>query len=329
VKISVETPSPREFAIKLRLPEWCKESSLKPLGAKPGADGYAALRRAWKTGDTIELNLTLAPRLVIGDHLNQGKAALLFGPLVLAADESLLPENSPSLSAVSFPKPELAALSFTPEPAPVGWKTWPGAQCFKINATGRSGRSPFSARLVPFADAGSTGMKYRIWLPIAGQPNANLLLDGTESRSRQGNLDGSINDDNLQSLVVTFDGNRPAEDWFAVAVPQPVTASRVVFTHGKNFHDGGWFDTSAGKPRVQVRRTADAGWETVGELSDYPATTAASAQHDRLTWGNRQFTLKLARPVTFVSVRVIGVPGSGDAPQQAFASCAELQAFSD
>jgi hypothetical protein len=38
---------------------------------------------------------------------------------------------------------------------------------------------------------------------------------------------------------------------------------------------------------------------------------------------------KPKQPVTPVSVRVIGVPASGDNLQQAFASCAELQAFSE
>jgi hypothetical protein len=64
-------------------------------------------------------------------------------------------------------------------------------------------------------------------------------------------------------------------------------------------------------------------------LADYPATTATNGQHDRLTWSNRQFTLKLAEPETFVAVRIIGVPASGDNPQQAFSSCAELQAFAE
>jgi hypothetical protein len=97
----------------------------------------------------------------------------------------------------------------------------------------------------------------------------------------------------------------------------------------KNFHDGGWFDTSAGKPRAQVQRTAGSAWETTGELSDYPPTTAMIGQHDRLTWSNRSFTLLLTKPVTFIAVWVIGVPVCGDNPQQAFSSCAELQAFSD
>jgi len=329
IRITVEPAEQKEFSLKLRLPAWCKANSLKPSGARLGDDGYTVLRRKWKPGATIELNLKLEPRVVVGDHLNQGKAAVLYGPLVLALDEALLADTNQALHSLALPKADLAALAVTAETATAKSQTWPGTQVFRVNSTAKDGGKPSSARLVPFADAGRTGQRYKVWLPLAGQANGSLLVEGVETRSRPGNVDGSINDDNIQSLVVTFDGSRAGEDWFAVTMPKPVTASRIIFTHGKNFHNGGWFDTSAGKPRVQIQRSADSAWETIGELSDYPATTATSGQHDRLTWSNRQFTLKLKLPVTFVAMRVIGVPASGDNPQQAFASCAELQAFSE
>ena len=151
------------------------------------------------------------------------------------------------------------------------------------------------------------------------------MLDGTESRSRQGNVTGSINDDDPQSLVTTFDGKPAAEDWFAVTLDQPVSARRVVFLSGNVYHDGGWFDTSAGKPRVQIQRSAGGPWETIGELTNYPATTATDG--DALKHLQNRFTLDLSEPVSFVAVRVIGVPACGDNPKQAFSSCAELQAF--
>ena len=51
-------------------------------------------------------------------------------------------------------------------------------------------------RLVPFADAGTTGSQYRVWLPLLTAENStaadNVLADGTESRSRAGNVDGSL-----------------------------------------------------------------------------------------------------------------------------------------
>ena len=117
---------------------------------------------------------------------------------------------------------------------------------------------------------------------------------------------------------------REPDDWYAVTMPKPATVSRIVFAHGKNFPDGGWFDTLAGKPRVQIQLTKDAPWETVGELTDYPKTTAAD--NGGLTPG-QEFNCKLAKPVKAIGVRVIGQPASGINPLGAFSSCAELEAF--
>ena len=323
IRITVEPQTEKEFSLKLRLPAWCEHYSLKPSGAQLGKDGYITLRRTWKTGEVVELDLQLAPRLVVGDHLNQGKVAVCYGPLVLAADEALLPANQP-LTTMALPKADLTALTITPAAAPAERQTWSGAKIFRVNATTRRGVESYTASLIPFADAGATGARYKVWLPLAGQPSDNLLLDGVESRSRPGNLTGSINDDDLTSGVVTFNGQPAAEDWFAVTLGQPATIRRVVFVTGQTFHDGGWFDTSASKPRVQIQRNQSSGWETVGELSDYPATTATDKQQLK---PGQTFSLRLANPEKVLAVRVLGVPASGDNPQQAFSSCAELQAF--
>ena len=323
IRITVEPQTEKEFSLKLRLPAWCEHYSLKPPGAKMGKDGYLTLRRAWKTGEIVELALQLAPRLVVGDHLNDEKAAVCYGPLVLAADEALLPANQP-LSTMALPKADLTALRITPAAAPAERQTWPGAKIFRVNATTRRGVESYTASLIPFADAGATGARYKVWLPLAGRPSANLLLAGVESQSRPGNLTSSINDDDLTGGVVTFNGKPAAEDWFAVTLGQPATIGRVAFIAGPIFHDGGWFDASAGKPRVQVQRKTGGAWETVGELGDYPATTATDKQQLK---PGQTFSLRLANPEKVLAVRVLGVPASGDNPQQAFSSCAELQAF--
>ena len=323
IRITVEPKTEKEFSIKLRRPAWCEEYSLKPSGAKLGADSYMALHRKWKSSEVVELNLKLAPRIVVGAHLNQGKAAVCYGPLVLAADEALLPANQ-KLSTLALPKADLAALAVTPAAAPAEQQTWPGAKIFKMNATTRRGGESFTASLIPFADAGATLASYKVWLPIAGQPSDNVLLDGVESRSRPGNKAGSINGDDLASGVVTYDGKPAAEDWFAVTLAQPATIRRVEFVAGQIFHDGGWFDASAGKPRVQIQRNQNSAWETVGELSDYPDTTATDRKKLK---PSQRFTLRFSNPEKVLAVRVIGVPASGDKPQQSFSSCAELQAF--
>ena len=65
-------------------------------------------------------------------------------------------------------------------------------------------------------------------------------------------------------------------------------------------------------------------WQDVGELKDYPATTATSAGTLR---DGEMFTCHLPAPVKVIGVRVVGKPSCGDNPKQAFSSCGELQAF--
>jgi DUF1680 family protein len=329
VRIRVQPDAPQSFAVKLRLPGWSRGSTLhlngQPVEIQTGADGYAVIQRAWKPGDEIELRLTLEPRVILGDHANAGKVALLHGPLVLAADEALLSSTVKTLSGVVVANPDLAALAIKPEAAPAAAKHWPDARVFRMQTLSRQG-APASLPLVPFADAGGTGSRYKVWLPLRREGTGNLLLDGEESRSRAGNVAGSIVDDDPQSFVVTFNNQPAAEDWFAVSLPEPAVIHSVAFLHGNNFHDGGWFDAGNGKPKVQVQRTAGGDWETIGELRDYPAATATSPAGLK---PGQKLSLRLAAPMKVAAVRVVGVPASGDNPKQAFASCAELQAVGE
>jgi hypothetical protein len=60
--------------------------------ALPEADGYIRIRRPWRAGDIVELNLPLRPRLEPTPD-DPSTLAILHGPLVLAAD--LGPANEP------------------------------------------------------------------------------------------------------------------------------------------------------------------------------------------------------------------------------------------
>jgi DUF1680 family protein len=346
VRITLEPAEAKAFAVKLRVPGWCRSADVQVNGrrfkGRPNAEGYLDIKRVWKKGDQIALRLKLEPRLVVGDHGNLGKVALLYGPLVLAADEALLGNGDPAqkeiaatlpLNAIAVAGPKLAMLKVTPEPAPAAVKSWSGAQVFRARAVTRRpvgslkiGTSR-TIRLIPFADAGGTGTRYKVWLPLPSNLySGNLLLEGQESRSRRGNLGGSIVDEDFQTTVTTWSGKTAEEDWFAVQLDEPITVKRVLFAHGKTFHDGGWFDATAGKPRVQVKRAKDSAWETVAEFKDYPATTAKnSAEMD----GGESFNCTLAEPLKVWGIRVAGKPACGDNPQQSFSSCAELQAFSE
>jgi hypothetical protein len=334
VNFTVALEKPKAFSLKLRIPAWCSSPNLKVNGkaqeGKVGPDGYAAIRREWKGGDKVQIQFHLGPRLVKGDHSNEGRVAILYGPLVLAADEAFLGDNHAPLSSVGVRGTGLDTLHFTPEPAPAALKSWPEEKVYRINAVSRTktgatnSDTPVQLKLVSFADAGAGGSAYKIWLPSGPmRPNRNLLMDGVEIRSRKPNA-GSIIDGDFQTVASTFNNKRAPDDWFGVELEEPVTVERVVFAHGRTFHDGGWFDASAGKPRVEIKKTRDGAWEKLCNLDEYPATTANDPAG--LHAGER-FSFVLPKPIEFAAIRVVGKPASGDDPKQAFSSCAELQAF--
>ena len=309
------------FGVKLRVPGWAVPAEVQAAGVKYKADsaGWVVLpSRAWNSGDQIFVDSHLKPRLILGEYGNAGHAALAWGPFVLAFDY----QSNPDLVPLKRP---LTLIESQPL-----LTVRPGSHLtFEAKIMGEKGKGPQTAIFLPFADAGTGGGQYRVWLRAPGVlvgQSASLLADGQESRSRQGNLAGSILDDDLESIVVTFDGHSAREDWFAVSVPAPVSIRRIVFAHGTHFHDGGWFDSSQGKLRVQIKRQTSGPWETIGELAEYPSTTSTDSRDLR---PGQQFTLRLSKPVEATAVRVVGKPACGDSPRQAFSSCAGLQAFAE
>ncbi|MBV9867654.1 MAG: glycoside hydrolase family 127 protein [Abitibacteriaceae bacterium] len=315
---------PATFGLLVRSPAWAQPLKVRGVKDKQAvtgpAGGWAKLTpRKWKNGDQVSINFSIPARLIQGEHTNAGREALMWGPLVLAYDASQNHGVTPS---------SLALVETSGQPPLMPKFTADSSLSFEAPVRTKAEAQPKPATFVPFADAGSTGGQFEVWMhtPESLPQNLSLFASGHESRSRAGNLNNSINDGDAGSAVVTFDTTRRDEDWFAVDVDAPVTVRRIVFAHGKSFHDGGWFDASAGKPRIQVQHEKGGAWETVGTLTDYPDTTATDAHGLK---DGQMFTLKLQAPLQAVAVRVIGKPASGDNPAQAFASCGELQAFAN
>lgn len=258
----------------------------------------------------------MAACLIVGEYGNAGRAALAWGPFILAYDQ----RQNPGL-------PIPAALGLVSMQPPAALEA-DDILKFRTQVLSRTDTQPRPAIFVTFADAGAADGTYRVWLraPGVAAPVGAPLPADDETRSRFGRARvlGSIVDNDPASFVTTNDERQAEEDWFAVALAEPSTIGRVVFMHGKSFPGGGWFNTTAGRPQVQVQRKPNGRWETVGSLADYPSTTAAN---DAGLNPGQAFTLHLASPVSAVGVRVLGVPACGNKPKQAFSSCAELQAF--
>jgi hypothetical protein len=123
-------------------------------------------------------------------------------------------------------------------------------------------------------------------------------------------------------------GKRGDPVWFAALLSDPGSVSRILFRQGPVTALGGWFDTSRGRPKIQIARqplskhsmlnSANDLWEDVGELSDYPQTSAEAPPEGI---DGRAFSIAVKRPGLVHAVRVVGASGGG------FVACAEISAW--
>jgi DUF1680 family protein len=114
VKITVESAPKGEVSLFLRVPGWAEGAALsvngKPAAVTPGR--YAEVRRAWASGDAVELTLPLRPRLMEAHPLVEearNQVAVLRGPLVYCLESTDLPRGV-GVQAVAFPR----GIRFTP-----------------------------------------------------------------------------------------------------------------------------------------------------------------------------------------------------------------------
>ncbi|MGB6475110.1 MAG: beta-L-arabinofuranosidase domain-containing protein [Candidatus Sulfotelmatobacter sp.] len=87
VRFEVKASKAAKFAVNLRIPQWAEGASIAVNGKREAAaaGSFARVKRHWKNGDRIELELPLATRLEPIDAQHPEMVALLAGPIVLFA----------------------------------------------------------------------------------------------------------------------------------------------------------------------------------------------------------------------------------------------------
>ncbi|MFC4590872.1 glycoside hydrolase family 127 protein [Sphaerisporangium corydalis] len=169
-----ETPG-TEWTLRLRIPEWSRAS-----GPAPGPDGYAAVRRAWRPGDTFTLDLDMSPRLVHPhrriDAL-RGCVAVERGPLVYCFEQA--DQRGADVEDLALgPGTELRVLGGRDLPG-VGETVLIEADALRLPAPPPSGL-PYSTSTVPptgtkvtataipyFQWDNRDGGVMRVWIPLA------------------------------------------------------------------------------------------------------------------------------------------------------------------
>ena len=98
--------NPSAFSLSLRIPGWCAKFSLAVNGRRVAAkprDGFVSLKRAWKPGDEVVLDLAMPVQVLRANDAvaaDAGRIALQRGPLVYALESV---DNGPALHRLSIP----------------------------------------------------------------------------------------------------------------------------------------------------------------------------------------------------------------------------------
>ncbi len=101
IKIQVKTCKSEPFDLLLRIPKWTPKAKISVNGqvvdlvVEPGT--FAEIRRTWKSGDVIDLDLSMEPQLVIGHRRIEevrNQVAIKRGPIVYCVETPDLPEGT-------------------------------------------------------------------------------------------------------------------------------------------------------------------------------------------------------------------------------------------
>lgn len=108
VKLTINTAPAAECSLFLRIPGWAKGAELVVNGKAVDAPAgkYAEVRREWKAGDVVELNLPMSPRLLEAHPLVEearNQVAVARGPVVYCLESSDLPKGTGVLN-VALPR---------------------------------------------------------------------------------------------------------------------------------------------------------------------------------------------------------------------------------
>ncbi|MCS7187527.1 MAG: glycoside hydrolase family 127 protein [Armatimonadota bacterium] len=97
IELQVQTEKPINFALMLRIPNWCPKATVKVGGqtvdAEPGT--FVTVQREWKRTDTVHLSLDMPAEFVVCHPFvepNGGRIAIQRGPIVYCLEQVDNPE---------------------------------------------------------------------------------------------------------------------------------------------------------------------------------------------------------------------------------------------
>ncbi|KAA9084127.1 glycoside hydrolase family 127 protein [Microbacterium radiodurans] len=187
VRVAVNEDAASPWTLSLRIPEWAAGARLRvldgagaPVSDEAAEPGTASVRRAFRAGDVVELDLPIAPRVVVPDgriDAVRGCVAIERGPEVLALESVDLPGGADvGRAALTADATELTPeehdgrvwlrVGVRGEDAP-GWP-YGSTGAAAGTAAGVEAEAGALVPLVAYHDWGNRGPStMRVWLPLS------------------------------------------------------------------------------------------------------------------------------------------------------------------
>ena len=175
----VSPSRPTEITLSIRVPYWSEKTYLSLNqqaleGVRAGE--YFQIRREWKIGDILEMNLDMTPHYWRGEKQCNRLVSVYKGPILLAYDQRYNPHTDKAHRSLIIPDdPFKVTKEYLPGPivdadqSMFNLLDWKGtfAPLILLEAKDLKGQI---VRLCDFASAGMTGTLYRSWIPIINAP---------------------------------------------------------------------------------------------------------------------------------------------------------------
>lgn len=296
VTLVLEPENEMEFALHVRVPGWARgrenpfglytsdlQSKIaftlngKKMSMLESERGYAVIKRKWKRGDEVVLELPLQPRRVHAHpevESDEGRCAIQSGPLVYCIEE----QDNPGMDSYFLEPGSPFSLEFDPEV--LGGVNIVKGQASSVQQDRRV--EPVTVRAIPFygQDNREQTARMAVWLPeekelaspmppatIAGR--AHVLVSycfehDTQTALNDGREPANSNDHSIARH--TWWDHRGTAEWAQYEFDRPRRISSVSVYWWDDRPSGG--RCAAPESWTLLYRTEDA-WEPVSNPSEY------------------------------------------------------------
>ena len=174
-----KAPRKKEMSMFMHIPGWCENYSLLINGEAIETsveNGYAEVRRVWKKGDVLQLNLEMKVKLMASNPLleeTRNQVAVMRGPVVYCLESTDL--EGKKIDNVMIPaniklEPKEVMIDGAPMMALTGVANYSTEEAWGANDLYRelqSGKQKVQITLIPYYAFGNRGhSEMTVWMPI-------------------------------------------------------------------------------------------------------------------------------------------------------------------